>query len=111
MKKQTNIEVNTLKEIFEPDFELSIYPVGHDFLVLTKKISMGNHLELSLWASNYGINEYRQATNLELLIGIRDEDGDIDIIEDEVIELSDIKAKDEKELLGQMLKEFSAVEF
>lgn len=78
------IEENSLFKVFDKEFLVSKYPVGHDFLVLSAPISKKERVELSVWVHGYEtIGNWNKPIkrNLEILIGVRDEHDDIDFLE------------------------------
>lgn len=102
LQTTTIVEKNELEEITQKDFNVANFHVGHDFLVLKKNIEDEHQLELSLWAYGKGMDEKTLASELEILIGIRDENGDIDILEDEEFDASEYSMSDVKVLLKEL---------
>lgn len=83
---QINVEENELYKVFEKGFFVTDYAVGIDFLVMSAPISKSKRIELSVWVHGYETalsREKRKERNLEVLIGVRDEHNDIEILDDD----------------------------
>lgn len=88
LNETTIVEVNDLHLLAEKEFIVNSFFVGKDFLVLKKKLTVDSFLELSVWAYGRGMRGNENADSIEILIGVRDRFGDIEMIEHEDFDTS-----------------------
>ena len=72
------VTVNRVDEVLATDFDISKHHVGTDFLELKKPLENGHYVELSVWAYKEGLVDEDFGEHLELQIGIRDENDEIE---------------------------------
>ena len=84
LKSNVLIKVNRLDELLSSDFKVENFGIGTDLLELRVPIKdkKEEYVELTLWVNGRGQSTGAAGESVELLIGNRDSDGELDIIED-----------------------------
>ena len=82
-REEPIVKINEVDRLATPYFNAGAYAVGHDFLELVEEHEEGeSYLELTVWAYKEPGSDSEVADHVEYLVGIRDEHGDLNHLEE-----------------------------